>query len=167
MIEDLYRPNVLQRGVQRVAVLRPASWVSSHLAHRLDRPIFRLTDGRHTAVTLLTGLPVVLLTTTGAKSGRPRSVPLLGIPDGEALILVASNWGDHNHPAWYHNLKAYPDCTVAVNGRSYPCTAHELSGDDKMAAWQKAATIYPGYKAYKSRTGGRAIPIMKLTPRPE
>lgn len=165
MIKDLYQPNMLQRGVQHVAALRPASWASSHLAHHLDRPIFRLTNGRHTVVSLLTGLPVVLLTTTGAKSGQPRSVPLLGIPDGDTLILVASNWGGHTHPAWYYNLKAHPDCSVEVNDRSHPYTAHELSGDDKTTAWQKAATIYPGYNAYKSRTGGRDIPVMKLTPR--
>ena len=71
------------------------------------------------AAALFTGLPLITLTTTGAKSGRPRSVPLVGVPYGERLILIASNWGQAKHPAWYHKvLKAHPE--VKVDGRDVP-----------------------------------------------
>jgi len=165
MTENLYHPNLAQRAVQRVASLGPVSRFLAFGVHHLDRHVFRLTDGRQTAVSLLTGLPIIMLTTTGAKSGQPRTVPLVAIPNDDGLVIIASNWGGKSHPAWYHNLKSHPDCTGAVNGRSQPYTASELTGDAKAAAYRQAATLYAGYNAYKTRTGGRDIPVLQLVTR--
>lgn len=156
-----YNPNLIQRSVQRVAALRPSAWLLSHTLHHLDRPVYRLSNGRGTATSLLTALPMIILTTTGAKSGQPRAVPLIAIPHAADLILIASNWGGQSHPAWYYNLRAYPECTVEVNGRAHPHTAHELTGEAKTAAWQTAVALYPGYAAYQKRTT-RDIPVLKL-----
>ncbi|MBK8988420.1 MAG: nitroreductase family deazaflavin-dependent oxidoreductase [Chloroflexi bacterium] len=165
MNQHTYHPNVVQRSIQRAAALRPISWAASYVAPHLDRPIYRLTGGRQTAVTLLTGLPIIMLTTTGAKSGQPRTIPLVAIPNDDGLVIIASNWGGKSHPAWYHNLKANPDCIAAVNGRAQPYTAHELSGEAKTAAYRKAATLYAGYNAYKTRAAGREIPVLQLVSR--
>src|SRR5947209_1572003 len=81
-------------------------------APHLDRPIHRLTRGRHTMGSLLSGLPVVMLTTTGARSGKPRTVPILGIPVQGGVAVIASNWGQQHHPSWYHNLRAHPEAQV-------------------------------------------------------
>ncbi len=74
------RTNALQRALRRFAASRPGSWLFARILHRIDRPVYRLTRGRHTFASLVSGLPVVMLTTTGARSGRPRSVPVLGLP---------------------------------------------------------------------------------------
>jgi len=156
-----YKPNLLQRSVQRVAMLRPSAWLLSRTLHHLDPPVYRLTGGKSTLAGLLSGLPVITLVTTGAKSGQPRAVPLIAIPHADDLIVIASNWGGQSHPAWYYNLKAHPACTAEVNGRSLPHTAHELTGEAKTAAWETAVRLYPGYAAYQKRAP-RDIPVLKL-----
>lgn len=161
MNEFHYAPNLLQRSVQRVAMLRSSAWLLSHTLHHLDRPVYRLNNGRSTATSLLTALPMIILATTGAKSGQPRAVPLIAIPHANDLFVIASNWGGQSHPAWYYNLRANPECTVEMNGRSLPHTAHELTGETKTTVWQTAVRLYPGYAAYKQRTP-RDIPVFKL-----
>src|ERR1700747_1928172 len=87
-------------------------------APRIDRPVYRLTRGRHTFASLLSGIPVVMLTTTGARSGQLRTVPVLGLPTSDGLAVIASNFGQHQHPGWYHNLRANPEGSVAVDGQT-------------------------------------------------
>ncbi|MAT97685.1 MAG: nitroreductase [Anaerolineaceae bacterium] len=136
----------------------------AHTIHHLDRLVLRLSNGRSTAATLLTGLQILSLTTTGAKSGQPRTVPLVAIPHSEnRLIVIASNWGQTKHPAWYHNLVAHPQVTVTRDGRSQPYIARDTSGAEREACWQAALQTYPGYAAYKQRTE-RQIPVIVLTP---
>lgn len=154
-------PNVLQRGIRRLIALRPVTWGLSHTFHHLDRTVIRMSDGRTTAAALFTGLPMISLTTTGAKSGQARTVPLVGIPDGERLILIASNWGQDKHPAWYHNIRANPRVTVSHNGRSEEFTAREVAGEEREACWRQAVALYPGYGDYAVRTR-RAIPVIVL-----
>ena len=133
--------------------------------HPLDRFIHRRTNGRHTFTSVVTGLPVVNLTAIGAKSGQPRTIPLIGIPDGDDIVLIASNWGQTRHPAWYHNLRANPEATLTLNGRKGAYIAREAAPEERDRYWQRALDLYVGYAAYESRTGGRQIPIMVLTPK--
>jgi len=156
-----YNPNLIQRSVQRVAALRPSAWLLSHTLHHLDPPVYRLTGGKSTLASLLSGLPVITLVTTGAKSGQPRAVPLIAIPHEGDLCVIASNWGGKSHPAWYYNLRANPECTVEMNGRTLPHTAQEISGETKATVWQTAVRLYPGYAAYQKRAP-RDIPVLKL-----
>ncbi len=162
-------PNLPRRLVRTAAASAPGAWLFARTLHHLDRLTLRLTGGRTTAAALSTGLPLITLTTTGAKSGQPRSVPLLGIPDGPNIILVASNWGQAHHPAWYYNLRAHPEVTVTVNGpsangRSLPYTARQLTGEERARCWQKAVNTYAGYEAYVRRARNRQIPVLLLTP---
>jgi deazaflavin-dependent oxidoreductase (nitroreductase family) len=106
----------------------------------------------------------VTLTTTGAKSGQPRSVPLVGLPDGENIILIASNFGQTHYPAWYHNLRASPKATLTLKGRTGYYWAEEVSGEVREAYWRQAVALYPGYAAYERRVGARHIPVLRLTP---
>jgi deazaflavin-dependent oxidoreductase (nitroreductase family) len=144
---------------------RGARFLAS-IAHRLDRPLLQLSRGRVALTTLLTGLPVLLLITTGARSGRPRSFPLLALPDDGGFILVASNFGRPRHPAWYHNLRRHPQALVILDGRTTPYLAHELAGAERERCWQRAVALYPGYALYAARAGGRRIPVLRLTPAP-
>src|SRR5436305_9374999 len=92
------RANILQRILRRFAASGPGSWLFARVLHHIDRPVHRLTRSRHTFARLASGIPVVMLTTTGAKTGRPRTVPVLGIPADGAGAIVASNFGQRAHP---------------------------------------------------------------------
>lgn len=154
----------LRQLVQRITSSRPGVWLFSRTAHHLDRAVLRLTGGRHTLSSLLAGVPIITLTTIGAKSGESRSVPLVGVLDGEQVALIASNWGGPRHPAWYHNLRANPRATVTIGGRSWVCLARPASEGERERYWRAAVRLYPGYAAYARRTGGRVIPVMVLEP---
>jgi len=131
----------------------------------LDRTALRLSGGRFTVTSAFVRAPIVLLTTTGAKSGLPRTVPLLAFPDGDKVVVIASSFGNTKHPAWYLNLRANPRATLAFHGEpDRPYVAREASGAEREMYWQRAAHAYPGYNAYKERTEGREIPVMVLEP---
>ena len=161
MTEWADTPNIIARTVRRVIATRPAAWLLARTIHHLDNATLRLSGGRTTASAVLSGLPIIQLTTTGAKSGRPRTVPLVGIPDGERLILIASNWGQTKHPAWYYNVKANPAVTVTHNGQTRPYVAREVVGEERAGCWGRAVAVYPGYKGYAARAG-REIPVIVL-----
>jgi deazaflavin-dependent oxidoreductase (nitroreductase family) len=147
-----------------IASIRPISWTIAHTFHHLDRAVLKLSGGNHTATTILIGLQVVTLTAVGAKSGEPRSVPLIAFPDGDNLLLIASNWGRSHHPAWYYNLSANPEATVSIKGQSAKYIAHEAGVDERERCWDIAVGNYAGYAAYERRAGDRRIPVMVLEP---
>ena len=132
--------------------------------HHLDRLSYRLTRGHHTLSSWLSGLPVVLLTTTGAKTGQQRTSPVIAVPDGDNLVVVASNWGQRQHPAWYHNLRAHPAATVTVGGVPRRVQAHEAIGRERERLWRQDLEVYPGRAAYQRRAANRRIPVLVLVP---
>jgi deazaflavin-dependent oxidoreductase (nitroreductase family) len=107
---------------------------------------------------------VVILTTTGAKTGQQRTSPMLGVPDGDNLVVIAANWGQPHHPAWYHNLCAHPLATVTVRGVYRRVRAEEASGDERERLWQLGREVYPGGVVYARRAANRRIPVMVLAP---
>jgi deazaflavin-dependent oxidoreductase (nitroreductase family) len=156
--------NPVQRGLRRLVSTGPGARVAARVLHRIDGPVFRATRGRHSLSSLVTGLPVLLLTTTGARSGRPRTVPLLGIPTGEGLAVVASNFGQGPHPAWYHNLRAHPDGVVAVGRRRHRFRAVEVEGERRERIWREGLEYYPGWTDYERRVETRRIAVFVLEP---
>jgi deazaflavin-dependent oxidoreductase (nitroreductase family) len=156
--------NPIRRLVNTVASSALGARIFSVLLHPLDGLVHKLSGGKHSLTGLVTGLPVYVLTSTGAKSGLKRQVTLLGVADGENVILIASNWGQTRYPAWYHNLKAHPRATLTYRGETSAHIAHEATGAERAAAWQRAVALYPGYDNYVARTGGRVIPVMVLSP---
>lgn len=119
-----------QKLALRLASMAPAAWLLRRTAHHADRLPLEVSGGHHTLTTLLTGLPVATLTTTGARSGKRRTVPVVIIPRGEQVALIASNFGHSRHPAWYHNLLAQGEATLTVNGQTERYQARE--------AWRRA-----------------------------
>jgi len=159
------RANGLQRFMRRFAASGPGSWLFARVLHHIDRPINRLTHGRHTLASLLAGIPVILLTTTGVKSRRPRTVPLLGIPFDSSVAIIASNFGQEHHPAWYHNLLAHADAELEVNGVRQLVRAVPVDGERRAQIWQAGLRIYPGFSQYERRASHRDISVFVLEPR--
>ena len=107
--------------------------------------------------------PVLLLTTTGRKSGKRRTTPLLYGEDAGKYVLVASVGGAPKHPAWYLNLRDHPDATIQVGGRTLGVHAETASPDQRPRLWTLMAQLYPGYDDYQAKTS-REIPVVVLTP---
>ena len=160
-------PNWLQRFFKRFAASQGGSRLSSHVLHHLDRLVLGLSGGRTSAAEVLGGMPIIFLTATGAKSGQPRTVPLIATPDGRRIILIASNWSREGNPAWYHNVMAHSEVMVAYRGAQAAYKAREASGSERDACWEKAATLYPGYAVYRQKTASREIPVIILEPEAE
>jgi deazaflavin-dependent oxidoreductase (nitroreductase family) len=155
-------PNLAQRTVKRIASLAPVAWLLARTLRHLDRVTTRISGGRTTATSLLTGLPVIYLTTTGAKSGQPRTTPLISGVDGDRLILFATNFGGQKNPAWSYNLRANPVVTVTHQGRAAAYRSREATPTERERYWPLADEIYAGYAAYRERAAHREIPVFVL-----
>ncbi len=153
---------LVHRAVRRVGGVKPVSLVLARTLHRLDRPVIRASSGRHTLTSLLTGLTVADLTTTGARTGRPRRTPVLGFPADDGLVVIASNYGQRHHPAWYHNLLAHPEAELLLRGRSTPVVASLAQGEQRARLWAQATTLYPSWDRYAERAAGREIAVFVL-----
>jgi deazaflavin-dependent oxidoreductase (nitroreductase family) len=158
------RANAVQKALRRIAASGPGAWLFARVAHRIDPPVYRLTRGRQTFATLLAGIPVVLLTTTGARSGQARTVPVLGFPTADGFAVIASNFGQPRHPGWYYNLRANPEGSVAVDGRSRRVRAVEAEGERRRRIWEEGLRIYPGWSQYERRAPNRRIAVFVLEP---
>src|SRR5215210_1492016 len=156
--------NPLKRALRRSAGWKPLSLFFSRTLHLFDRAVFGLTRGRATFSSWLAGLPVAWLTTTGAKSGARRTSPVVAIPTGDGrLVVIASNYGQRNNPAWYHNLRADPRTRVLFDGEETEMTARELEGDERDHWYERGIEIYPGWVQYRKRAP-RRIPVIELSP---
>ena len=127
----------------------------------LDRWVLERTDARYTVLGPI-GAPVILLTTTGRKSGRPRTQPLLCVHDGAVLYVIGSNFGGARHPAWTANLLADPTATVSIAGERIPVTAGRVEGTAAEAIFRRFVDITGAYAAYRDRTD-RELRIFALT----
>jgi len=107
------------------------------------------------------GAPMLLLTTTGARSGEQRTTPLVYLPDGDRLVVIASKGGAPTHPAWYHNLVAHPDVTVEVGSETLPVRAAVLSGEERDRLYARQAALRPAFAEYQAKTT-RRIPVVAL-----
>ncbi|HET9657475.1 MAG TPA: nitroreductase family deazaflavin-dependent oxidoreductase [Kineosporiaceae bacterium] len=154
----------LARGVRYLASTGPGSRLASRLVPPLDAAFLRASHGRVTASEWVAGLPTVHLTTTGARSGLPRTVALAAVVIGDDLAVIGSNWGRSQHPGWVHNLAAHPGALVSRAGRRVPVTAAEATGDMAERIWQEARQLYRGFRIYPERTGGRQIRVFLLRP---
>jgi len=110
------------------------------------------------------GMPVVLLTTTGRKSGKSRTTPLLYVRDGDAVVVVASNGGSDDAPAWWLNLRSNPLAEIEIGRERSSVAARKASPDEYARLWPKFTSGFPGYAKYKTKTA-REIPVVILEPR--
>jgi deazaflavin-dependent oxidoreductase (nitroreductase family) len=109
------------------------------------------------------GVPTLLLTTTGRRTGHDRTTPLIFGRDGDDYLVVASMGGAPRHPAWYLNLTAQPDAAIQVRAERLPVTARTAVDGEKPRLWRKMTAHWPNYDVYQSRTE-RVIPLVVLTP---
>jgi deazaflavin-dependent oxidoreductase (nitroreductase family) len=124
----------------------------------LDRLVSKLSRGRAAAL----GVPSLTITTTGRRSGEPRTQPLLYVPDGDDFVVIGSNWGQQHHPAWTVNLLAQPDAVVTLRGREIPVRGELVSGAERDRLWSRLLALWPAYAAYEDRAGGRELRIFRL-----
>lgn len=108
------------------------------------------------------GAPMVIITTVGAKSGRPRPIPLVYLPDGDRVVIFASKAGAPTNPDWYHNLKANPSVTVEIGDETYTAIAEEVTGAERDRLYAAQVAVMPGFQAYADSTT-RVIPVVALT----
>jgi deazaflavin-dependent oxidoreductase (nitroreductase family) len=134
-----------------------------HVAPRIDKVLIPRTNGRLSSAGIDT---VGLVTTTGAKSGLPRTQPLTLIDDGDGLLAIGSNYGRAKHPGWSTNLLAHPECTIEFMGPRTQYQAELLTGDARAAAWATATDFYAGYERYRASCAPREIRIFRLRPAP-
>ena len=107
------------------------------------------------------GRPLLLLTTLGAKSGQPRTTPIMYIPDDNRLLVIASNAGAPTHPDWYHNLVTHPEVTVEVGTESFNATAIVTEGATREQLWNRIIELYPFFVEHQAKTT-RQIPVIVL-----
>jgi len=156
-------PTAFQKFVHRFLMLRPVSAFLAVVLHHIDAVFLKLTRGSRT-LTEIVGLPIIQLTTIGAKTGRPRTMPLVCLRDGEKIALIGSNFGRKHNPGWYYNLVANPKCTVHFNGRTSQYMARLAEGNEREKYWKRGLSYYKGYDLYKFRASHRVIPVMILEP---
>jgi F420H(2)-dependent quinone reductase len=130
-------------------------------ADRLTQMTFRVTGGRLGGQQLK--YTILLLETTGRKSGRPRTHALLYVRDGPRYVICASNFGAARHPAWYWNLRALPRAHIQVGRRRLMVSARDAEGDERARLWQRLRASWPWYDSYQAHVS-RQIPVVILTP---
>ena len=141
---------------------RPVTWFLVNVGKRIDPYLMRATGGR---VRSSLSAPTVLLTHTGAKSGRKRSTPLAYFSDGDDVVLIASRGGAEHNPAWYHNATANPEVDIWTKGGGGRYRAREAEGPERQRLWDLATAFYPGFANYQERAGERLIPVIVCSPR--
>jgi deazaflavin-dependent oxidoreductase (nitroreductase family) len=135
--------------------LSPVGWVADHTRQYLE------SDGAEGY--MWRGVPTLVLTTTGRRSGQPRTTPLIFGRDGDRYLVVASQGGADQHPQWYRNLLAHPEARVQVRAARFSVRARTAAADEKPRLWQIMAAIWPAYDEYQGRTA-RDIPVVILEP---
>jgi deazaflavin-dependent oxidoreductase (nitroreductase family) len=157
-----------QRSFQTIAASEYGTATLSKVLHHVDRVLLAATRQCWSLPRAVAGLPVVRLATVGARSGERRTIPLIGVQDGNNIVVLASNWGRSHHPAWLYNLRAKPEAMVDFDGLSRVHYATEvLPGPEYDRLWRKAVSIYSGFDTYRERGGARQIPIVVLCPAEE
>jgi deazaflavin-dependent oxidoreductase (nitroreductase family) len=161
-----YRPQSgktpIDKALQAGARSPIGGWLFLNVFPTIDRWLIPYSRGR---LKVALGQPILLLHTRGARSGEPRTSPLLYTPHGDAFVVVASKAGDEHNPAWYHNLRAHPDSvSVEVDGTQIDVVPHVVSDAEREAMWRLVNDNYNGYARYQARAGDRIIPIVILKP---
>ena len=146
-----------------MAIFSEIPWIAEHIElYRTDPEKAHMWDSSPLGGPGL--LPTLLLTTTGRKSGEPRALPLIYGEAGNGYVIIASKGGMPNHPIWYLNLEANPECELMVGPKAVSARARIAEGEERARLWKQMAQIYPAYDEYQERAGARTIPVVVLDP---
>ncbi|MEZ5117875.1 MAG: nitroreductase/quinone reductase family protein [Candidatus Nanopelagicales bacterium] len=161
--EESIRPGPLTRLVRRLGRTRGFAAVYRRVGPIVDPKIAHIADGG--VIAKVYGLPFLLLHTTGAKSGQPRTSPLVFLRDGDDFLLVGTNFGQPKHPGWTANLRAHPEAALEVGPVRLDVTALQIEDPDEWAHhWESFKAVYPGYANYLDRRGTLTPRMFRLTP---
>ena len=163
--QNKYQRNWIQKALLMFTSSKVGARIASRILPPLDKAILKSTDNKNSLTSILSGIPVIVLTTIGARSGESRTVPLLGVVKGEDVFLIASNWGQAHHPSWYYNLKANPEAQLSMGKDAGPYIAQDATDSEREEFWTEAVIMYPGYAEYKKRISTRKIPMFILSPK--
>jgi deazaflavin-dependent oxidoreductase (nitroreductase family) len=160
---DPTKPRRLRkRFLEPIAVSEAGRWYTIKVAPRIDRSVGRLTGGRITSVP---GVPLLLMTHTGARSGRAYVTPLLYFSEGEDVVVIASNYGRERHPAWLANVRANPEVRLQARGRAGRYRARVAEGAERDRLFGLAKQLTRAYASYEERVGEeRTIQVVVLSP---
>jgi deazaflavin-dependent oxidoreductase (nitroreductase family) len=156
------RPNAFQRAMQAVASTRPGAWFFAKTLASMDRLLDRISKGRLTVPALMAGLPVLVLTSTGRRSGQPRQTHLIAVPYLDTLALLGTNFGQPTTPTWVLNLEAEPRASVTHGGQTRQVVARPAWADERVRILAESANFYAGYAKYQERITGRTLRIFVL-----
>ncbi len=145
----------------RGRLYNPAIATFQKWATRLHASVYRATDGRLAGRMMKS--PVLLLFTTGRRTGKERATPLLYLEDAGSFVIAASNGGTSGHPAWWLNLEANPEARVVVGNRRLRVRVEEAEGEEKQRLWGRLVEMYRPYEDYQRKTD-RGIPVGVLRP---
>ncbi len=160
---EVRKPNAFHVLMQHIAASRPGAWYFAKTVHPMDSALLRFSRGQVTLPGVMAGLPVVTVTTTGARTGQRRTAPLLGVPAGDDIAVIGTRFGQVHTPGWYYNMRANPEVEVTYRDKTVKATASEAGDDERQAIWDRARKIYVGYEVYARRIRGRQIHIMVLS----
>jgi deazaflavin-dependent oxidoreductase (nitroreductase family) len=149
-------------AIRRIGSTRVGVLVIGRVFSPLQRRLYQLTGGR---ISLTGGAPVLLLTTTGRRSGLPRTVPLLYVRDGDRLVICNVNPGFERANPWTLNLRAEPRAQVQVGAETFPVTSHEAFGDELESYWPQLMQIWPAYESFYKNGGQRSVFILETSTR--
>ncbi len=135
----------------------PSTW--DWVREQVER--YEASGGTEATTLMDTGMPVVIVTNRGVRTGKLRKTPVMRVEHEGAYAMVASKGGAPEHPAWYHNVKAHPEVELQDGADRWDMRARELSGDERAAWWERAVAAYPPYAEYQERTD-RLIPVFVL-----
>jgi deazaflavin-dependent oxidoreductase (nitroreductase family) len=125
--------------------------------------LYESSGGTEGTTLLDTGLPVVIVTSLGAKSGKIRKTPLMRVEHNGSYALVASKGGAPTHPVWYHNLKSHPEVEIQDGPTKRSYRVREIAGEERAAWWERAVAAFPNYADYQ-RSTDREIPVFVAEP---
>jgi deazaflavin-dependent oxidoreductase (nitroreductase family) len=148
------------RFLSRLSMTMPASALRA--MGKFNVPIYRLTRGR--MMNSIGNAPVLLLTTTGRRSGQPRTAPVCFLQEGDLVAVIGSNAGNENAPAWAHNLRANPDAEIEIGSTKRAVRARVTEGEERAGLWRKMNALYSGFDAYEANVS-REIAVFALEPR--
>ena len=160
------RPNAFHRGMQAIASTRPGAWFFSKALAPTDRILSRLSKGRVSVPASMARLPVLVLTSTGRKTGQPRQTHLIAVPFQDTLALLGTNFGQASTPAWVLNVEAEPRATVTHRGVTREIVARPATDSERAEVLANSASVYGGYAKYQERITGRRLRIFVLEPSP-
>jgi deazaflavin-dependent oxidoreductase (nitroreductase family) len=154
------RKTRVERALQAAVRTQAGGWMFVNVFPIIDRWLIPRTRGR---LKVAIGQPILLLHTRGAKSGQPRTSPLLYTPHDRGFIVVASKAGAAHHPAWYHNIRAHPtEVAVELGGGRIAVRPRVVQEPERSELWARVNDNYNGYDTYARRAGARVIPLVLL-----